>query len=334
MRAVPWIGVILLTASASAAPLAHLEQDVDGDGRVDKVSVEPSGDLVIQGAVRSVLALRPQPVTAELVAATVRGTPMVSAHYTAAGYDETSVYEFRSGVWVQVLREPTGPVPPDGDYSVAIVPTPNGIYRYQLRAGFHRCDGKPAYLFAEGWTGKKFQRLSKLPIDVADTAPVLVAKPDGQPAVQPLLYQAREASYEIGAENASALALPIELEDGKPATAWREELTTIGEGQFFTFEPRSANAKAHELRFVAAAIKGTERPKRVAVVGAKAAFHVELADIDGAQSVELPQPIEGCVSVVIESAYGGEHGALAIGELAAPPDWCGQRIEEGDDASP
>ncbi len=318
----------MLTGTATASPLAHLEQDVDGDGKVDKVSVEPTGDLVIQGVTRSVLALRPQPVTAELVAANVRGTPMVSAHYTAAGYDETSVYEFRSGVWIQVLREPTGPVPPDGDYSVAIAPTANGIYRYQLRAGFHRCDGKPAYLFAEGWNGKKFQRLSKLPIDVADTAPVLVAKPDGQPAVAPLLYQAREASYEIGAENASALPIPTELEDGKPATAWREELTTIGEGQFFTFEPRSTTASAHEVRFVAAALKGTERPRRVAVVGAKAAFHVELADIEGAQSVELPQPIDGCVSVVIESAYGGDHGSLAIGELAVYGD--GERAGGGE----
>jgi hypothetical protein len=320
MRAIFWAGVVWLTAnSASAAPLAHLEQDVDGDGKVDKVSVEPTGDLVIEGGStggRSTLALRPRPTSAELVAAKVRGTPMLSAHYTAAGYDETSVYEFRGGVWILVIRAPTGPVPPDGDYSLAIVPTSNGIYRYQLRTGFHRCDGKPAYLFAEGWNGKKFQRLAKLPIDVADTAPVLVAKPDPQPAVAPLIYQAREASYEIGAENASALALPSELEDGTPATAWREELSTIGEGQFFTFEPRSSHAQAHELRFVAAAIKGTERPRRVAVVGAKAAFHIELADIDGAQTVELPAPIEGCVSVVIESAYGGDHGTLAIGELA------------------
>ncbi|CAN5636787.1 hypothetical protein BH11MYX1_BH11MYX1_38350 [soil metagenome] len=217
----------LTASSAHAAPLAHLELDVDGDAKVDKVSVEPSGDLVIvagSSGGRSVLVLRPRPTSAELFAASVRGTPMLAAHYTAAGYDETSVYEFRAGVWAQVLREATGPVPPDGDYSVAIAPTSNGIYRFEQRTGFHRCDGKPAYLFAEGWNGKKFQRLAKLPIDVDETAPVLFARPDSRPAAAPLLHQAREASYEIGAENASALALPTELEDGTPATAWREEL--------------------------------------------------------------------------------------------------------------
>ena len=317
MRADVWIGVFVLTAGvAHAAPLAHLDQDVDGDGKVDKVTIESSGDLIIQAATRSVLALRPRPSSAELVAATVRGTPMLSAHYLAPGYDETAVYELRGAVWVQVLREATGPVPPDGDYSVAIVPASAGIYRYQQRAGFHRCDGKPAYLFAEGWTGKKFQRLAKLPIEVTEPAAVLFAKPDPGPPVAPLLYQARVASYEIGAQDASALALPTELEDGNPATAWREELSTIGEGQFFTFEPRAATMKARELRFVAAASKTSVRPRRVAVVGAKAAFHIELADLEGAQSVTLPEPIAGCVSVVIESAYGGDHGSLAIGELA------------------
>ncbi len=303
-----------MAASASAAPLAHLEQDVDGDGKVDKVSIDASGDLVIQGAARASLTLKPQLTQAELVAAVVRGAPMIAAHYLAKGIDETAIYELRGGVWVQVLRQPTGPVPPDGDYNLAILPAAAGIYRFQQRAGFHRCDGKPALLFAEGWTGTKFQRLAKLPVDVAETAPVLIAKPDGQPAAAPLLYQAREASYEVGAENASALPLPTELDDGKPATAWREELTTIGEGQFFTYEPRAANAKAYELRFAAAALKGTQRLRRVAVVGANAAFHVELADIDGAQSVELPQPIEGCVSVIVERAYGP--GMLAIGDLS------------------
>ena len=49
-------------------------------------------------------------------------------------------------------------------------------------------------------------------------------------------------TYEPGAQNVLDLALPVELEDGKPATYWHEELkTSMAEGQFFTFEPRSAD---------------------------------------------------------------------------------------------
>jgi hypothetical protein len=316
MRAV---AILMMSAgAATAAPIAHLEQDVDGDGKVDTVVVDGTS-LTIN---TTVLPLRAPANRAKLVAATSAGVPMI-----AVALDNTTiVFEFR-GAWREVLRGPTGPVPPDGDYSVAIAPGPNGIYRYQERAGFRRCDGKPAYLFAEGWHDNKFQRLSMLPVEISDTATVIFAKPDGTPASAPLLYQARVASYEPGAQNVLDLALPVELEDGKPATYWHEELkTSMAEGQFFTFEPRTDHAKATQLRFVAAAAKGFDRLERVAVVGGNKAWHVALADNDGAQTVDLPEPIEGCVTVIIEAAHG--HGSLAIGEMSVYGD--GERNGGGE----
>ena len=60
-------------------------------------------------------------------------------------------------------------MPPDGDYSIAIAPGPNGIYRYQQRAGISPLRRQAGVPFAEGWNDKKWQRLSKLPIEVDDT---------------------------------------------------------------------------------------------------------------------------------------------------------------------
>ncbi|MFT3700581.1 MAG: hypothetical protein QM831_45980 [Kofleriaceae bacterium] len=107
---------------------------------------------------------------------------------------------------------------------------------------------------------------------------------------------------------------------------WKEELSTIGEGQFFTFEPRTAAAHAAQVRIAGA--KGTLHAKRVAVVTAHAAWHVDLADTDAPQIFDLPKPVDGCVSVVIESAYGA--GQLAFGEMSVYGD--GERKAGGEEA--
>ncbi len=121
--------------------------------------------------------------------------------------------------------------------------------------------------------------------------------------------------------------IPTELADARPQTAWRAEPNTGGQGQFFTFEPRAASAKAAELRIVGAG-RGFARVKRIAIVGATGAWHVDLADSDGPQVVELPQPIAGCVSVVIEAAHRG--GTVGIGELAVYSE--GERTGGGEAA--
>ena len=41
---------------------------------------------------------------------------------------------------------------------VAVDATADGIFRYQTRGDLRRCDGKPAYLFAEKFDGTKFRR--------------------------------------------------------------------------------------------------------------------------------------------------------------------------------
>ena len=307
--------MLLWSATASAGPLAQLDQDLDGDGKVDRVVVDRA-TLTISGSDKAVIELKGEVKAARLAAGMVGGVPTIAAAITTGSGEQTLVVE-RHGGWTRVIDEPTGPVPPDGDYSIAIAPGPNGLYRYQQRPGLLRCDGKPAFLYAEGWHDKKWRRLSKLPIEVDDHAPVLAAKPDPTSAPVPLEFQLRGVSYEPGAANASELALPAELYDGKPSTYWREDLASSGEGQFFTITSRAASTKAVQVRIQAAAGKGLDRAKRIAIVGDKQAWHADLADTDAAQVIDLPQPIDGCVTVVIEDAYGPKAGAtLAIGELA------------------
>src|SRR5439155_19059961 len=116
--------------------------------------------------------------------------------------------------------------------------TADGIYRYQTRSDIRRCDGKPAYLFAEKFDGVRFRRSSALPSNVPDGIPSLAAKLDGASAAAPVIYQARVASLEVGIGDAGGLVIPRELDDGRLDTLWREELAaSTGEGQFFTFEP-------------------------------------------------------------------------------------------------
>ncbi|MEO6776907.1 MAG: hypothetical protein ABI467_28480, partial [Kofleriaceae bacterium] len=307
--------LLLMTATASAAPLAHLDQDLDGDGKVDRVVVD-HGALTISGTDKAIIELAGEVKAARLAAAIVAGVPTLVAAITTGSGEHTIVLERHNG-WVRVLDEPTGPVPPDGDYSVAIAPGPNGLYRFQQRTGIARCDGAPAFLYAEGWRDKKWRRLSKLPIGVDQRAPVLVATHDPSAAPSPLEFQIRAVSYEPGAANASELAIPAELYDGKPATYWHEDLVSSGEGQFFTITSRAAHTPAVQLRIQAATGKGLDRAKRIAIVGAHRAWHAELADTDAAQVVDLPEPLDGCVTVVVEEAYGARPGAtLAIGELA------------------
>src|SRR5262249_14789526 len=92
-----------------------------------------------------------------------------------------------------------------------------------------------------------------------------------------------------------------------------------GEGQFFTFEPRLAAAKAAQLRILPAGAK-FNRPRRLGVVAAHGAWHIELPDgandrAGTAYGADLPAAVGGCVPVILESTYGPPKGTTAIAEL-------------------
>jgi hypothetical protein len=328
-----------------AAPLATVSEDLDGDGAPDTIELGGDGVVRIAGTPRGEVKLAPAITRGQLAVARYRGQPYVVAQIATPGAPGTDgaveavILHAEGGRWREILRTPVGGVGLDHDYGVAIDATADGIYRYQTRGDIRRCDGKPAYLFAEKFDGARFRRASAVPSNVADTAPVLTATRDLVPARPPLLYQAHAASLEVGVGDAGGLVIPRELDDGRLDTLWREELAgSTGEGQFFTFEPRAATARAVQLRIVpgdpasSATMRSFNRPRRIAVVagagataGAAAgaaieAWRIELPDAAGAPLgsafiIDLPRPVAGCVTVILETTYGAPRGTTAIAEL-------------------
>jgi hypothetical protein len=323
------LGVCLV---AEAAPLASATVEVDG--ATQPVELDARGTLRIGSAT---LALDSAPAHATISSATIRGVPTVVVDTDANAY----VFERTGGAWKRITEVSTGGVGLDAEYTYHVHALPLGVLRYQSRPGYHRCDGKPALLFAEGFDGTKFRRLSKIPTEVPADAQVITAHIDPSQASAPQLYQARVASVQPGAGDAGGLGIPSELDDGKPATAWREELASDGEGQWFTFEPRAGAAHAAQIRIVPgnqasqAALKASNRPRRIAIVSASGAWHIDIPDAVGeplgtAFIADLPAPVGGCVTAILEATYGPPNGTTMIGELEVFAD--GERAGGGEAA--
>ena len=312
------LALFLLAGTASAAPIATLtNKDIDGDGSDDKVELDANGELRVEtkrGATKTTVTGKlVRPV---LTGASVKGTPTI----VVMSADEGIALQLAGGTWKQLVRTQVGGVGLDADYGVALDANADGVYRYQTRAQYRRCDGKPAYLFAERYENGKFVPVAKLPVDVPAGVPVVAARVDKDPAVEPLAFKVRIGSHQPGAPDAGALAIPQELDDGKPNTWWREELASTGEGHFFTYTARLKDTKATHVRVLPGKVKNANRPQRLAVVSAQGAWRIDLPDaqkdIAGtAYIAELPAPIASCVTIVIESTYGPANGATAIAEL-------------------
>jgi hypothetical protein len=308
------LGLLFATTGVvHAAPIATASEDIDGDGAKDTITLDADGTLVVGKKTLKLAASK----TGRIEIGRRAGKAYVVVVF---GSQAAIVADGR-----EVLRFPIGGVGLDADYGVDVAASDDWIIRYQTRPGVRRCDGKPALVFAEGFDGAKFQRRSDLPTLVGTPTTVL-AKVDG-PSAQPMIYLARVASHQIGAGDAGGLGIPAELDDGKPATMWREELGGTGKGQWFTFETRTRGAKAKQLRVVAGG-KTFNRPRGLAIVGEKAAYRVELADTLDAQVVDLPDGIDGCVTVVLESTYGPDKGQTAIAEMSIYAD--GERASGGE----
>ncbi len=327
-----------LVAEAGAAPW-RIEADLDGEAV--RAELAASGALKIESkSESSTLGIAKAVTAATLQVVRVRGVRTVVVRATTPDGEQAIVVQPGAGGWKEVLRVPAGATGVDREQTIEVAATPIGIFRYQSRAGYQRCDGKPAYLFAEGFDGQKFRRLSRIPTEVPDAAPIVTARADAQQAAKPALYQARFASHQPATADAAGLGIPAELDDGKPATYWHEDFAASdGEGQFFTFVPRVGKLRATQLRVLpgnptsAATMSNFNRPRRLGVVWANGAVHVDLPDaaaepLGTAYVADLPMPVEGCVTVVLESTYGKPNGTTAIAELEVFAE--GERAGGGD----
>jgi HEAT repeat protein len=335
--------VCAIAGAAQAAPIATLSADLDGDGAPDAIELDAGGVVHITGRPAGDVRLGAAVERGRIAVSHYRGQVYVVVEIAAAGARsddpgrEVVILRADAGAWRELLRVPVGGVGLDHEYGVEVDAAPDGIYRYQSRGDIRRCDGKPAYLFAEKFDGARFRRTSALPSNVPDSVPMLAARLDTARPAPPLLFQAHAASYEVGVGDAGGLTIPRELDDGRLDTMWREELAaSAGEGQFFTFEPRAPDVRARQVRIVPgnpASPRSFNRPRRLAIVTPQSAWHVELPDAaneppGAAYTVDLPATSAGCVTVVLESTYGPAQGTTAIAELEVFAD--GERSGGGD----
>lgn len=308
----PALALVLLTSSAAAAPVGSLSVDVDGDGAPDRIVMDSNGSLAITTKKPETVVLEPA-ARATIAASNVQSVPTI----TVVTDKKAFVVHWSGTKWAVIARE-NADVGLDADYAYVAVPRFDGVYLYQQRIGSQRCDKVPGMAFGRKLEKGTFQRMSTIPAGIPDNAAVINAKPDANPAAAASLYRARFASHQPATSNVGDLSMPVELDDGKPQTAWREELqNSAGEGQYFNYVPRVAAAKAAQIRIVTGP-KGSNRPQRIGVGTADGAWHIDVPDggPGSAFVADLPTPVSGCVTLVLESTYGPDKGTTQIAELA------------------
>lgn len=338
------------TATASAAG-GSVELDLDGDGKPEVLAAQGNG-LFLQtrlgptSARPGMLPLPGAPRLSTVVAATVGGERLWAIEVEIKRGSRTSAVLWvarakNGGFGGELARLPIGPQGADGEYGAAAELSSRGLMRWQTRADLVRCDGKPLRLFAERWdpASKRWSaaEASEVPVTADGAATVTAisapaATSSGAPQTTGAraadVFRARSTTSQRGATRADELAIPSELDDGDPKTAWKSG--GDGRGEVLGFRARLTAGKALRLRVVpgdassASAFRAAARPAKLWMIGAKQRFHVALPDPTApgaAYLIALPQPIEGCLSVLVESVHGGGGGRpLAISELSIETD--------------
>jgi hypothetical protein len=318
----------LMTAAttADAAVLARAAADIDGDGTADAIRVETPGVLVVErtrgGAVSVALG---EVRAASVSAGGPRGQVAIVATVSGAQGTEAIAVAWRGGGLVTLWRGAAGPIGRDGEHDVVVEAMARGLVRYQTRRDIARCDRAPARLFVEGWDdGRRAFRPVRADVGVSEDVPVLKAVPAPAGVTRSLIYRATAASTAPGVDEASALPVPTALDDGDPATVWREGRGGDGQGEFVTFAASMASAAASGLRIVPGARDGLNRVARLAVVTASAAFWIEVPDPlragaapGQAYAVRFPEPLRTpCVTVVLATVHRGAGAPAGGGETA------------------
>lgn len=333
-------------------PVAETRFDVDGDGTADRIRIERPPAVTVQLA-GGRQAWKPFATsTGTLVAGTLTttrraggGAVVVATAVFRAGrgeHQEAMVLAWQGRELVKLWEGAVGLQGADGEYALHVEATPQGLLRYQTRPEVYRCDGQPAYLYPEGYDFRagRFRPVFNTPRIAAD-APVLVAQPTPPPGgdtapIPAVAFRTSAASTQSGAAHAGQLAPPRALDDGNPATVWREGLGGDGRGELITLTTTMDQVRVAAVRIVPGDASSAElfrrgnRLRRAGLlVGADRAFWIELpadparALAGGAAHaqpywVTLPEPVAAdCVTLIIDAVYPGSGaGAAHTGDTA------------------
>lgn len=345
------VGLVLSLSTPgplAAAPLAQTRFDLDGDRRADTIAVETPAAVVIDRATGG-RAFKPFATTtatrATLTTGVHGGSPVVVASvFDSTGTGEAVALRWQGNTAVEVWRGPVGVRGRDRDHEVVVEASPYGLIRYQSRRDLVRCDGQTPWAFTEALDPRSREfRPAYNKGRIADSNKPLIATKESPFATAPsqgLAFASALPSTQAGAASAAELVPSVELDDGNPQTAWREERGGDGRGETLTFRSQLANTQVIGLRFLPGdgssldAFTSHNRLKRFALVTANGAQWIELPVDplrDGAGPttpywVALPQPLAAdCVSIVLDGFYSGRgsrvgSGASAISDMVVVTD--------------
>jgi HEAT repeat protein len=235
----------------------------------------------------------------------------------------------------------------DGEVSIAVEVSADGILEYQTATQVTRCDGAPPRLFPRAFdfdSGRFRPILSPLPEPLPASQRLIGHRGDpGMPAGRPIdnFHFLAASTTTAAGSDARALAAPVALDDSDPATAWAEGLGGDGRGEFLTAHAAAGGYAIRGLRIFpgdgssAAAFRTRNRVRRLRVALGPALeqqFEVDLPSDAAADAarwrepfwVPLPKPMaSSCVTVVIldvtrgtEAAPPKSYGTTAIGDIA------------------
>ncbi len=330
-------GITLGSASAAAAGLVAaggliVNQQLDWAGESVHVTVRNDGTITVQSGALEQFSARifgsagspgaaVKSARAEVVAGGEARYLIIRAQ-TAGDGQRVQVVGKVNDRWASIYSGPVGPVGRDGEYALAVEAAPQGLLRYQRAPGVSRCDGEDR-LFIERYQGGGWHPAPELALPELTDATVIAATSQGPAGVaSPLgVYRFVAASAQVGVTRADLLAPPQELEDGKPATAWR--VPPDARGGFVTARADGAGHSVRALRITPAPRSQGALPRQLALIfdgrdaGAKKRLLINLNGREGeAQWVQLPAPIAAsCLSLLITQPASGAQ-PTALGKVA------------------
>jgi HEAT repeat protein len=322
-------GCVGLVAQAGAAHAAPLTLVAAADGALE---VRDGASIVARVPVKAP-ALRRGPARLREVTIGGHRVAEVSVPVRGTAHEERWVGELRAGgvrlLWSGLI----GPRDADGETSIGVDVSADGVVEYQAAAHVTRCDGEPPRLFPRAYDfdeGRFRPVMSEAP---EATGQKLIARrgdaamPKGRP-IEAFHFTAASTTPGAGSD-ARALTAPAAVDDGDPATAWAEGLGGDGRGEFLTARSSVPGAAVRGVRIIpgdassAARFRARNRVRRFQLaLGPRAEdrFDVELAEDAAADParfrepywVALPRPvISPCATVIITE--------VAPGTSAAPP---------------
>ena len=328
-----------LTAIA-LVPLALLTHATSGGAGPKLAASEDNGSISVKDGETIVAAFAPK-------TSKTRRAPATVSEVTTAGHALIEVRipvqgegPRREEVWIAertskgvkvIWWNLAGAVDIDGETSIVVKASAQGIEEYQTAARLSRCDGAPVALLRRNWDFASQSFRAAGPDLPARAAVAVQARRGNAPEGKPLagFFFAAASSSPTAAGQPARLRPPAAVNDGDPATVWSTDGS--GRGQLLTARS-SSGFPITGLRLLPGDTRGEKdyrasaKPKRLTLIfGRDPGQNVEVELVEDANAgvrrfrqpfwVPLPKPVtSSCVTVLVREVTS-EKTAMSIADI-------------------